>query len=223
MSMKPLACLMFVLLPIATGLAVPPGDAPAITAKIKLLDKRVEDDGNAAILTTDDLDNFSGRISRVRNAVANAKSLDAETREKLRLDLNQIEKDIADKEAAAKSGSSPLPLGQLGTPSPAARSGASSKDALAEAAPALTAKINALEKRIANDMVAGKLSKEDGAQFNARLVHVQDKGNAELPLTATTRQALRDDVTAIAADLAAKDGGPKSGPSPSPNPLGSSQ
>lgn len=212
---------MLLLLPVATGLAVPPTDAPAIEAKIKVLDKRVEDDGNAAILTTDDLDNFSGRISRVRNAVAKATSLDAGMREKLRFDLNQIEKDIADKEAAAKAGSSPLPLGQLGAPSPAAASGASGKTALAEAAPALTAKINSLEKRIADDMVAGKLSNEDGAQFKARLVHVQDKGNAELPLTADTRQGLRDDVTAIAKELAAKDGGPKTGPSP--NPSGSTQ
>jgi hypothetical protein len=215
MLTKPLLCLMLLVLPAFTSFAVAPEDAPAMAAKMKVLDKRVADDLSAGVLASDEGDNFTERINHVRNAIATAQTLDGPTRQLFRDQLNMVEKDLTDKEAAVKARNAPVPLGQLGETSQPVRSGAPAKPTLAEEAPALSAKINALEKRITNDMTAGRLSHEDGAGFNAQLLQVQDKGNAELPLTGKTRQGLRDDVSKVEQDIDDKDGKAKGGPSPS--------
>src|ERR1700678_1413682 len=84
MLTKPLLCLMLLVLPAFTSFAVAPEDAPAMAAKMKVLDKRVADDLSAGVLASDEGDNFTERINHVRNAIATAQTLDGPTRQLFR-------------------------------------------------------------------------------------------------------------------------------------------
>jgi hypothetical protein len=213
----PVLSVLALLIAVATSGAVPPENAAAMEAKMKVLDKRIADDVTAGTIPSDDGQNFSDRINHVRHVIAAAESLDAPTRQSLRDDLTRVEKDITDKEAAAKAGTSPVPPAALGATAQAmTRSGAPAAPTLAEEAPALAARIKVLQKKVSDDVKAGILSSDEGAKLNARLSHVQDVGISELPLNGKSRQALRNDVATIDADITKAEGAAKSALPPAP-------
>ena len=93
----------FLLLFAAASIAVA-DDAPFIMAHADQLDKRVAADVKAGTIAQGDADKFSAKISHVRTVVQTQTRLTPMTRKTMRKELDDIERDIANKETAGAAG-----------------------------------------------------------------------------------------------------------------------
>ncbi len=107
--MKAPAASMLVLLAGATRLVASTEDMPFITARIETDQKRVAADVTAGTISQDDADKLNARLAHVRSVVDSESRMTRETRRIMRQDMDNIEKDIANKEQAKSGTAAPTP------------------------------------------------------------------------------------------------------------------
>lgn len=106
---------------IASAEAVPPRDAPYITAQVAKLKKQVAADVTAGKITEDERTNFTNRMRHVETVVATETHLTGALRQTLRNELAKMAADVAEKEQPAtaepgpETGTAPASASASGT------------------------------------------------------------------------------------------------------------